>query len=469
MTITLEKLALWLRLPSETEHIEFKEANNRYDFEVLVKYCVALANEGGGNMVLGVTDSPPRKVVGTKAFDAPARTVAGIYDRLRFKVRYTELAHENGRVLIFTIPSRPKGHPIEYNGKYLMRAGEKLAPMSPEQLKKIFEEGQPDFLSEVTLPNIDGAEVIRLIDTQSYFDLMKLPYPENRQGVLDRLERESLIINNGSSYDITNLGALTFAKKLDDFPSLKRKAPRVVIYEGTSKIKIRSDQLGHKGYGVGFEGLINFITSQVPSNEVIEKALRKTVKMFPEIAIRELVANALIHQDFNEVGSSVIVEIYSDRIEISNPGLPIITPERFIDEYQSRNEKLADILRRIGICEELGSGIDKVVNSAEVFQLPAPDFRIGEKRTVAVVFAHKEFNDMSRDDRIRACYQHCCLRYVMNEKMTNKSLRDRFKLSERKSHALSKVIRETVEKELIKLEDPSNTSRRYARYVPFWA
>lgn len=469
MTIELEQLEDWLIIPTETENLEFKEAKNRFDFESLVNYCVALANEGGGNIILGITDKLPRTVVGTKAFDAPARTVAGIYNRLNFKVTFTELPHPNGRVLVFTIPSRSKGHPIQYNGKYLMRAGEQLVPMSPEELKKIFEEGKLDILQEISVSNIEGAEIVRLLDTQSYFDLLKLPYPENRSGVLDRFERENFITKINSEYSITNLGAILFAKSLDDIPALSRKAVRVVVYDGANKLKTRLDQIGHKGYVVGFQGLVDFINSQIPANEVIEKAIRTTVKMFPEIAIRELVANALIHQDFDMQGASVLVEIYSDRIEISNPGLPIITTDRFIDEYQSRNEKLAGIMRRFGICEELGSGIDKVIESAEVFQLPAPYFRVGQVRTTAILYAHRDFEDMSKEDRIRACFQHCCLRYVMNEKMTNQSLRERFKLSEKKSDAISRVIRDTSERELIKLEDTENTSRRYAKYVPIWA
>jgi ATP-dependent DNA helicase RecG len=220
---------------------------------------------------------------------------------------------------------------------------------------------------------------------------------------------------------------------------------------------------------MGFEGLIDFIIAQTPTNEVIEKALRQQIKMFPDISVRELVANALVHQDFRETGTSVVIEIYADRIEISNPGKPFIPPERFIDEYQSRNERLADLMRRVGICEEKGSGIDKVVNSAEVYQLPAPDFRVGDRRTTVVLFGHKLFQDMDRGDRIRACYQHCCLRYVMNERMSNQTLRDRFKLTEDRSEAVSRIIRDTTEAGLVKLDNPEIASRRYARYIPFWA
>jgi ATP-dependent DNA helicase RecG len=216
-------------------------------------------------------------------------------------------------------------------------------------------------------------------------------------------------------------------------------------------------------------GLLEFINTHIKTNEVIEKALRRQVKMFPEIAIRELVANALIHQDFSETGTSVTIEIYDDRVVIGNPGEPFISPDRFIDSYQSRNERLADIMRRLGICEEKGSGVDQVVNSAEMFQLPAPLFEVGERRTNVTLFAHQEFEEMNFSDRVRACFQHCVLRYVSNQKMTNQSLRERFKLPSDRAERVSSIIRDTIDKGYVKLDDPGNTSKRYAKYVPFWA
>ncbi len=208
---------------------------------------------------------------------------------------------------------------------------------------------------------------------------------------------------------------------------------------------------------------------QLPQNEVIEDALRKEVKLVPEIAIRELIANALIHQDLLIGGTSVMVEIYSDRIEISNPGEPIVPVERFIDGYQSRNERMADLMRRMGICEEKSSGIDKVIHFVELFQLPAPNFYVGHQRTVAMLFGFKEFENMGRDDRIRACYQHCALKWVMSDRMSNQSLRERFQLPERKSASVSQVIAQSIESGVIKPDEKVGLSRKYARYLPFWA
>jgi ATP-dependent DNA helicase RecG len=171
---------------------------------------------------------------------------------------------------------------------------------------------------------------------------------------------------------------------------------------------------------------------------VIVDALRAEVKLVPDIVIRELVANALVHQDFMVAGASVMVEIYTDRIEMSNPGEPIVPVERFIDGYQSRNERLADVMRRFGICEEKSSGIDKVIHAVEFYQLPAPNFRSTPRRTHVTIYGAKPFEDMDRHDRIRACYQHCALRWVMSHRMTNQSLRERVSLArESRGHSIA--------------------------------
>jgi len=469
--ITLEQLNRWLLDVPENEHLEFKEAKKQFDTGKLLKYCVVLANEGGGYLVLGVSDKPPRRVVDTKAFQNTGDIKARILEALRFRVDIDELQHPDGRVLVFEVPSRPIGQPLHYDGTYLMRAGEDLVPMSPDQLRRIFSEGKADFLALDASAAIDADAVVAALDIQTFFDLLKLPLPASRDGTLARLVSEKLIRVESGQYKITNLGALLLAKDMRQFDSLMRKTVRMVKYKGKNKLQTERDLIGQKGYAVGFEALISYINSQLPVNEVIGQALREEVRMFPELAIRELVANALVHQDFEESGGSVMVEIYTDRIEITNPGQPLIPTERFVDEYKSRNEKLADLMRRMGICEEKGSGIDKVVFSTEYYQLPAPEFRVTPVHTTVALFAHKNFADMEPKERVSACYMHCCLKYVSNEKMSNQSLRERFKLDDTraKTSAVSQVIAAAVEQSMIKLDDPENASKRYAKYVPFWA
>ncbi len=471
--ITKETLEKWLVTPAENEQLEFKEANQQFDTTKLLKYCVALANEGGGFFVLGVTDKAPRKIVGTNAFSTATelnKIKAYIVEKLHFCVETTEIHHPYGRVLVFEIPPRPHGQAVSFDGAYLMRAGESLVPMTPDRLKRIFTESQPDWFNQMAKTNANADEIIALLDTQMYFDLLKLPYPTNREAVLEKLKGQGLIISKASGWQITNLAAILLAKKLDAFSaSLARKAPRVVIYSGKNKLTTREDKPGNRGYAVGFESLVDFVHSSAPQNKFIEQTVREEVKMFPKQALRELIANALIHQDFSISGTSVMIEMFDDRIEISNPGIPPISVERFIDEYRSCNEKLADLMRRLGICEEKGSGVDKVVGAAEVYQLPAPAFRVGEIRTIAILFAHQDFSSMSKDDRIRACYQHCCLQYVNNKRMSNQSLRERFGVDESKAATISLIIGATKEAGLIKDDDTETKSTRYARYLPFWA
>ncbi|WP_417731176.1 protein kinase domain-containing protein [Rosistilla oblonga] len=330
---------------------------------------------------------------------------------------------------------------------------------------------QVDWLDRPAIARVASEEVISLLDTQAYFDLLKLPYPETRADVLSLLASEAAILPAGSNWDITNLGALLFAKRLDAFgPRISRKAARFIAYDGVNKLKTKTDVPGTRGYAVGFEALVEFVHNAAPKNEYLEVAIREEFKMFPKQALRELIANAMVHQDFSIDGTALRIEMYDDRVEISNPGVPAIPADRFIDEDLSRNETMADLMRRLGVCERKGSGVDKVVDAAEVFQLPAPDFRVGNVRTTAVLFAHQDFTDMSKSARIRACYQHCVLQFISGKRMSNQSLRERFGLNNSGSGSAtaSQIIAAAKEKNLVKLDEEGAGSLRYARYVPGW-
>lgn len=326
---TLAELAAMMVRPSEDNWLEFKKAENSFDKTKLFKRCVAIANEGGGKILFGITDKIPRQVVGSQAFQNRAKIEEDIFNKLKFRVVVEELdpPHPDGRVLIFHIPSRPKGTAFQFEGQYLMRVGESTPVMSEDRLREIFNEGQPEWLEEAALKNCSADEIVRLLDTQCYFDLLKIPYPSQRSSVLDKFQSEGLIVHRNGAWGITNLGAIVFAKNTGNFDGFSRRAPRFIHYESNNKLKTRLDQSGEKGIAVGFEGLVEFVASHVEQNEVLTKALREEIKMFPTVAIRELIANALIHQDFNESGSSVRIELYSDRVEVSNPGVPLIATD----------------------------------------------------------------------------------------------------------------------------------------------
>lgn len=470
-----------LKLPKECEWAEFKL--NLKTEEEIGKYISALSNgaclqnEQYGYLVFGINDQtlqpdgttfrPKHHKVGNEELEN------WLLQRLspRVEVLIFETVYQEKLITLFQIQAA-HGQPTCFSHQDYVRIGSITRSLKdfPEKEKKIWTKGPRQLFEKKTARQVESAaDVISLLDTQCYFDLLKVPYPSTRDAVIEKFIAEKFISPNAGGYIITNLGALLFAKDIQEFDTVKRKAPRVIQYEGKSKVKTLKDQEGKYGYAVGFERLIKYINDVLPSNEIIGQALRDTVSMYPEIAIRELVANALIHQDFEERGTGPVIEIYSDRIEISNPGLPLITPIRFIDEYQSRNEDLAGIMRRFRICEEKGSGIDKVVTHIEIFQLPAYDVQIQEKHTKVILYAYQKFSEMDKKDRIRACYQHCCLKYVMNEKMTNTTLRERFKIADENAAMVSRMIKDTVDAGLIKEEDPENTSRKFVRYIPVWA
>ena len=470
-----------LKLPKECEWAEFKL--NFHNNEEIGKDISALSNgaclhnEQFGYLAFGIQDStltavgttfsPKMHKVGNEEFEH------WLLQRLspKIEVEIYETSYQNKSIALFQIQAA-YGQPTCFMHNDYIRVGSITRSIKdfPEKEKKIWTKSPKQFFEKSIAYQADSAEeVVALLDTQCYYDLLKIAYPSTRTGVIAKFEQEKFIKENSQGYAITNLGALLFAKNIELFDAIKRKAPRVIQYEGKNKVKTLKDQLGKLGYAVGFEGLMTYINGLLPSNEVIGQALRNTVSMYPSIAIRELVANALIHQDFDERGTGPMIEIYSDRIEISNPGLPLITPNRFIDEYQSRNEDLAAIMRRFGICEEKGSGIDKVIFNIELFQLPALDIQAQEKHTKMILYAYQKFGDMDKKDRIRACYQHACLKYVTNDKMTNQSLRERFNIADENAAMVSRMIKDTFEAGLIKEEDPESKSRKFVKYIPIWA
>ena len=229
------------------------------------------------------------------------------------------------------------------------------------------------------------------------------------------------------------------------------------------------EDINETGYVVGFEGLMKYIEALIPTQEVIVGALREKRTAYPLLAIRESVANALIHQDFAITGTGPVVEIFDNRMEITNSGTPLVDVKRIIDNPpKSRNEKLASLMRKLRMCEELGTGWDKIVISCELYQLPAPKIDLYEESTKVTLYSEIPFTNLSPEDKIWACYLHACIKHVQGEQLTNSSFRQRFGLKDSSSGSVSRLIKETVESNLIKPLDPT-TAPRYMKYIPIWA
>ena len=474
-----------LTLPKETEWVEFKR--NYADPEKTGEYLSALANsaalhekdrgyiiwgiEEGSHNVVGTTFKPRKEKKGAEELEN--WLMRSLHPQVNFKIR--EFSFDGHAIVLFEVP--PATHsPVSFQGTEFIRIGslkKKLKDYRAKEAELWATFSRTPFEKSVARNDLRSDEVLSLIDYAGCFELLHSRLPSTHKGILDRLVEERVVVRRpGERFDITNLGAILFAKSLNEFELLERKALRIIKYEGRGRtVREREwrDSPAMKGYALAFEPALAFIKSQLPQNEPIGQALRTEVLMYPEIAIREVVANALVHQDFTVSGVGPMVELFSDRMEITNPGEPLVDPLRFIDTPpRSRNESAAATMRRMGICEEAGSGIDKVIESVESFQLPPPEFSVTAGFTRVSLFAHQELVAMLPAERIRACYQHACLCQVTNQMMTNATLRKRFGIEERNSAKASRFIKETVDAGLIKLFDPASR-RKNARYVPFWA
>ena len=478
-----------LTLPHETEWVEWK--HNNCQPEMIAEQLSALANSAAlhgwdfGYMVWGVEDGT-RKIVGTTFQPRQAKKgneelenwlTRSLHPQVNF--RMYEWTHQGMPMVLFEIPKASR-YPVRFGSEEFIRVGsltKKLKEYSEKERELWAILDRKPFEAGIAMADVSGADVLTLLDFDRCLKMLRIPLPTDQQGILEKLADEKLIVPQpGGRYDITNLGAILFAADLAKFDRLGRKALRIIKYNGDGRIDTERewrDLPSQMGYAVSFEAAVAFIGSQLPQSEPIGQAFRMEQRAYPEVAIREVVANCLIHQDFSVTGAGPMVEIFAKRIEITNPGEPLVDTNRFIDTPpKSRNEILAAMMRRMKLCEEAGTGIDKAIGAIEAHQLPAPDFTaIATSRpgfTRVTLFAPRKLKDMDSKERIRACYQHACLCFVSGGRMTNASLRERLGIEAKDISKASKLMRESVAVGVIKVADPDIRPRDRS-YLPVWA
>ena len=479
----LDKLINQLRkLPNETPWLEFK--HNNYDPDMIGQDISALANSATlhekscAYMLWGIHDKT-HEIVGT---DYNLQTLKKGNQELENWLRY--LLSKNADFKFYSILindvnvgvliiCRAANQTVTFEKIDYIRIGsytKKLNEFPALQAQLWDRLRNYKFEEQYAKQDLELKDALQMIDYTSYFDILNIPQPTDEKGIAHYMQEEGIINKQDNSlFAITNLGAILLAKHLADFPHVSRKAIRVVQYSDNNRLNMLKDDVGTRGYAVGFEGLIKYIEALIPTQELITGALRKKKSAFPILAIREAVANALIHQDFSITGTGPVVEIFTNRIEITNSGRPLVDIKRIIDNPpKSRNEKLAELMRRFKMCEELGTGWDKIVLTCELLQLPAPKIELYEDSTRVTLFSEMPFSSISAEDKLRACYFHACIKHVQGEQLTNSSLRERFGLKDSSSGSISRLIKEAVAQELIKPLDPT-TAPRYMKYVPIWA
>ncbi|ACP21988.1 hypothetical protein NGR_b05290 (plasmid) [Sinorhizobium fredii NGR234] len=474
-------LSRLLEEPTESAWLEFK-VNNK-DPREIGEYVSALANSAmlAGRdrafLVFGVEDRTKRRVgtelrlqqqkQGNEDFTnwltrmVEPRVLIEVLDFVCDDLAYSVVAIE---------PSYER--PVKFAGTEFVRIGEnkkKLAEFPEHERSLWIATGRRRFETAVASSNVTADGVFAMLDPDPIYDLTGDPKPKNPQEIIRKMVDAGFLLDNlEGRFDITNLGAIMLARDVTVFPSIAGKTVRIVKYSGRDKSRSDFEQEGKKGYAVGFTGMMRFLMERLPKEERYIDGVRRMVPHFPETAVREVIANALIHQDFMATGVGPVVEIYENRIEVTNPGSSLISTDRILDERRSRNEKLAATMRSFGLCEERGGGLDKTLIEIEAQHLPAPDFISSESSMRVVLFAPKTFGQMSKAEKLRACFFHCVLRWLTHDYMSNATLRERFSLAPEEYQAVSAVIADSIKLGRIAPADPDQ-GKRNARYVPYWA
>ncbi len=434
---------------------------------------------GGGFLVFGIT--PEGRLVGVSQIQSE-QIIGKLANIARdgleppLQIDHALIEYGGQHLLFIRIPESFQ-KPIQIKGKSIeesfVRSGGQTRRMSRQEIGQAILNSRSSRYEELdAFISEDPSEILAKLDYSALYALQKKSVPSNERLLIEDLRNQKIIKQEGKKLAITNLGVLVCAKNVADFRGHERRGVRVVFYKGTSRIEAEREIPGKKGYAIGFGNLVQIILSRLPTSEVIKEALRTSVSIYPEVTIRELLANALIHQDFGISGMNPMVEVFSDRMEITNPGklLSTVSVDRIIDTTpESRNELFARFMRQLGICEERGSGIDRAIEAIEVFGLPPLEFREDEHSFKAIIYTPKKYNKMTQEERIRACYQHCCLKFMCNERMTNASLRKRLSIAESNYPMISKIIKDSIAGGKIKPQDPEMKAKKHLQYIPYWA
>lgn len=469
------------KIPAELNEIDWKEDLSPKN-DKLCQHISAFANmPAGGFLVFGINNKTAA-LVGIEKAQAD-----NIIERLASLCRdgvnpLVKIDHSietfRGEELLFIHMQESAIKPVHLVGKTIedsfIRSGGTTRKASRQEVGALMLNSKSPTWEELHSSKLlSELEVITLLEYDKILELLGKPIPTDIKEVLKWLEDEKMLVDvDGKGYYITNFGAAAAAKDLNNFDGLARKTVRLIKYEGKNKSGASKEFPGRKGYAVGFEGLITFVQGLLQDSEVIKNALRVNTSIYPEIAIRELIANILIHQDFTIRGSGPMIEIFDDRIVFSNPGK--LLPSKKIDRLirttpESRNEILASAFRRYNICEERGSGFEKAVIAIELFGLPPLKFVELENSFEVIMYAPRKYAEMSSEERIEACYQHCIIEYYGNGGFNNTSLRNRFGMHDKQASQISLLIKEAIAAGKIKSKDPDNESKKFSLYVPYWA
>jgi len=464
-------------LPQELNELDWKLSTCKA--ERMIKHISAFANyPGGGYLIFGIEDGGVVKGLTPKESELYSSQIANwSRDLTKPEVRTQIFSFVfKGKALLGVFIEEAFDKPVHKKNGTLedsyLRAGGQSRQMTREEIRQSMMSSRHHRFEELpaTLP-MDFLENWK--DKFDFSEFLKRTRFESKEEdrLIEHLFAHKLVARINQKYMPTNLAVLTCAKNLVQFPSYERYAVRITEYVDATKMQAKRDQTIQSGISLSLDLIVKQVVDSLPHSEIIQNATKLRTSVIPPVAIRELVINSIMHRDFSKTNSFITIEIFSDRIEITNPGglLPDISVDRLIDHPSvCRNEVLSDFLRKLGLAEERGSGVDNAVSAIELWGLPPVIFENQNDYFKAIILLPRNYNDMSKEERVTAAYQHACLNKLTNKRTTNKSLRERFKFSSKEISKIGRLINDAIESERIKLVNPS-ASKRDFHYLPYWA
>jgi ATP-dependent DNA helicase RecG len=374
----------------EGEHFEFKQARGRFAADELARYCCASANEGGGRVVLGVTNARPRRVVGTRAFDQPERVRRWLMEKLPLRIGVQVIAHPDGRVLVFEVPARPIGIAIQTDGIYWGRHGDSLEPLTPEELRTIFAEGPQDFSATACEgASLDDLDLEALAEFKSRW-AAKAGNPALAGQPNEQVLRDTELLTDGG---LAYAALILFGTRA----ALGRFLPQSeVVFEYRSseasgpaqqRVEYRQGFLSFYDRVWELIGLRNDVQHYEEGLFVLD------IPTFDERSVREALLNAISHRDY-QLGGSVFVRQYARRLVVESPGglPPGITPDNILDRQSPRNRRIADALAKCGLVERSGQGMNLMFENSISQGKALPDLA-GTDAYYVVLTLHGEVQD----------------------------------------------------------------------------
>ena len=397
MEITIAELQ---KLRESEDHIEFKEAKHNYPFaggkhvdpkerrRCVLGYVVALANEKGGRLVLGMADKMPHAVVGSDfAQEKVGELTDEIYKRLGIRIEAAELYEDGKRVLVLSVPSRPVGRLLRFEGVPLMRTGESLREMSDAEIFRILSEQEPDFSAKIC----EGLTIADL-DKEAIAE-MKAQYARKQENPLFQNYPDEQVL---SDLDLLKDGKLNYAALilLGKSEAIRKYLPQnnivVEFRMYHSMIQYTARKEFQLPLFIAVDKVWDYI-NQPASNPLLhynDGPYIFDIPSFNKEAIREAILNACCHRSML-IQSDVVIKQYPDSITITNAGgFPSGVDMSNILTVNSvpRSKLMSEILQKTGLVERSGQGVDKMFYNCIMEGKALPDYSGTDPYQVSLTF-----------------------------------------------------------------------------------